>query len=340
MLDLARQHAAQPFSGVITLQVGGQPALEQSYGLAQRAEAVPNTPRTRFGMASGAKTFTAVAVGQLVDQGRLTFNTRLADSVSLDFPRLDPAITVHHLLTHTAGNPDYFDEEVLDDYEALWRAQPMYQFRTPRDFVPLFAEQPMKFAPGARWAYSNAGYILLGLIVEHVTGQRFADYVQAHVLAPCGMTDSGYFALDQLPERTAYGYIEAAGGWRTNFYALPVVGGPDGGAFTTAPDLARFWEALRGGRLLSAPTTKALFTPHATREPGSAEKYYGYGMWINRGAAGVEDFMLGEDPGVAFYSGYFDWLDAQLTILGNTGDATWPMLDRVRGVLRAAKPGN
>src|SRR5690606_12459032 len=110
------------------------------------------------------------------------------------------------------GIPDYFDEAVMDDYEALWRERPMYAFRTPGDFLPLFAEEPMQFKPGERWAYNNSGYIVLGLVVEKLTGMPFAKYVEEHVFQPCGMTASGYFAMDRLPGGTALGYIPVGDG--------------------------------------------------------------------------------------------------------------------------------
>ena len=114
-----------------------------------------------------------------------------------------------------------------------------------------------------------------------------------------------------------------------------MVGGPDGGAFTTAPDLARFWDALLAHRLLSEAATQRLFTPHLAREAGSTEEFYGYGVWIRETAAGAEWYMLGEDPGVMFYSGYFPRLDFQLTVMGNRLDTAWPMARVVRDALHA-----
>jgi CubicO group peptidase (beta-lactamase class C family) len=332
---IAAQHEQMPFSGVITLHGPGGPLLAESRGFANRAEAIPNSLNTRFAIASGAKTFTAVAACQLVEQGRLRFDTRLAEAVDAPFPQFHPGITVHHLLCHSAGNPDYFDEEVQDDYEATWRERPMYAFREPRDFLPLFQNLPMKFQPGERFAYSNAGYILLGLIVEAASGQPFPEYVRAHVLEPAGMGDSGYFALDQLPERTAYGYIHDAGrGWRANFYSVPLVGGPDGGIYTTAPDLDKFWEALAGGRLLAPATVERMFTPHLPTKPESDETHHGYGLWIAKQAGAIQAYyMLGEDPGAAFISVLYPATGLQFTLIGNTVPETWAMFDRVRPLL-------
>jgi CubicO group peptidase (beta-lactamase class C family) len=245
------------------------------------------------------------------------------------FPQFDPNVTVLHLLTHTSGVPDYCDEELGDDFEALWLERPSYAMRTPRDFLPLFQNRAMKFRPGERFSYSNAGFILLGLIAAQAAGQSFTELIMARVLTPAGMADSGYFALDRLPERTATGYIEDGDGWRSNIYAVPVVGQPDGGAFTTAPDMATFWAALREHRLLSPELTALMLRPHVAA--GREGRYYGLGVWLQRQDETVTEwFVMGSDPGVALESGYFPARDVQISVLGNTGDPTWPIYAALR----------
>ena len=277
-----------------------------------------------------------MAVCQLVDQGKLAFDTRLKDCLDIRFPRFDPGVTVHHLLCHTSGIPDYFDEEVEDDYEALWKERPNYAFRAPSDFLPFFQDRPMKFAPGLRWAYSNAGYILLGLIVEKVTGLPYPHFVEDNIFQPAGMVDSGYYFLDALPERTAVGYIEEKeGGFRSNIYSIPIVGGPDGGAFTTAADLARFWDALLGGQLVSSPALGEMLSSHAQRRPDHPEKGYGYGLWISlRPDGAVRAWtMLGEDPGAAFISTHYPASVIEFTLLGNLVPNAWAMYEALEPLL-------
>lgn len=332
---IARQHERLPFSGVIYVREEGEIVLAQGYGFANRSDRLPNTIHTRLGIASGAKTFTSVAVCQLVERGLVTFDTPLKDCLDIAFPHFDPAVTVHHLLSHSAGIPDYFDEAVMDDYEALWRERPMYAIRAPRDFLPLFAGEPMQFKPGERWAYNNGGFIVLGLVVEQLTGMPFAKYVEEHIFQPCGMTASGYFAMDRLPGGTALGYIPVGDGeWRANIYSVPIVGGPDGGVYITAPDLARFWDALLGYRLLSRATVDKMLTPHWRTDPDDDEDHYGYGMWMEqkKGEARLY-YMLGEDPGVAFFSGFYPAGRIQLSLIGNTVAATWPMLKCITPLL-------
>ncbi|GBF76381.1 penicillin-binding protein [Paenibacillus sp. 598K] len=303
------------FSGTILLATEHQVPAAKSYGYANRSERIANTPHTRFGIASGCKIFTAIAICQLIEQGRLALDTRLSE-LELPLPQVHPEMTVRHLLTHTSGIPDYFDEAVMTDYESLWQTLPMYTIDGPGRFLPLFADQPMKFEPGAEFAYNNAGYIVLGLIVEQLSGRRFADYIQDEVFASCGMEDSGYFRMDRLPERTALGYVGEDDDWRTNIYSIPVLGGPDGGAYTTAHDLRKFWAALMEGRLLSPEMTAELLRPQVeTDEEGL---YYGYGVWMTQLDGEVfKYFVMGFDPGVCMLSSYYPALRAEAHVLAN-----------------------
>lgn len=333
--ELESLPAESPFSGVVTVHQRGEQVFAQAYGDANKSDSLPNKIDTKFAVASGAKTFTAVAICQLIEQGVLALDTRLVDCLDVKFPQFDPAVTVHQLLSHTSGIPDYFDEEVMDDYEALWAERPMYKIRTPKDFLPLFQDAPMKFAPGAKFAYNNAGYVVLGLIVEQASGMAFPDYVQQHIFDPCGMRDSGYYRFDRLPAHTATGYVrDADGGWRSNIYTMPIVGGPDGGVYVTAPDVRKFWDNLRNNRLLGADMTRAMLSVQATMD---GENAYGYGVWLKTADGAVTRVhMEGADPGVAFYSAVYPEHEIEFTVIGNTGDDTWPAVKTVRDAVEAA----
>jgi CubicO group peptidase (beta-lactamase class C family) len=220
----------------------------------------------------------------------------------------------------------------------------MYNVRGPKDFLPLFQHKSMKFSPGESFDYNDSGYILLGLALEAVSGMSFAEYIQERILRPAGMKDSGYFptdqlpertAYDQLPERTAYAYIKNADEtWRTNFFAVPIVGGPDGGAYTTAPDMARFWRALTMKNLLDAEMTALLLEAQIATSWKSPNTHYGYGVWIDRPEGGMRKFFVeGSDPGVALRSAVYVAEDLVLTIIGNTGDALWALYREVEYIL-------
>lgn len=317
---VVKQHtASSPFSGVFAVHKGGHVIFEHASGLANRSDGVANTLLTRFGTASGSKTFTAVAICQLVARGLLTFDTLIADCIGVTLPSFDRGVTIHQLLTHTSGIPDYFDEAVMTDFAELWHDLPVYRLRSPADFFPLFQNKPMQFAPGARFHYNNAGFIVLASVVEHLTGMPFHAYVTEHVFMSGGMTDSGYFATDQLPARTALGYIqhEADTAWRTNIFAIPIVGGGDGGAYVTAPDVLAFWTALLDYTLLPPAITQSMLTPHAMV---NEQTYYGYGNWITVNAQGtmVKCVLSGGDPGVSFYSSYLPEHDTRIVAISNT----------------------
>jgi CubicO group peptidase (beta-lactamase class C family) len=317
---LVHQHTtATPFSGVVGVYECGYAIFEHAYGLANRSEALPNTLATRFGTASGSKTFTAVAICQLVARGVLAFDTPLAACTPVPFPSFDPGVTIHHLLTHTSGIPDYFDEAIMDDFAALWYDLPVYRLRSPADFLPLFQARPMQFAPGTRFHYNNAGFVVLALVVEHMTGMPFHHYVTEHVFQAGGMVDSGYFTTDQLPARTALGYIEDAPGteWRTNIFAVPVIGGGDGGAYTTVADVITFWRGLHNNVFFPSETSHTLLTPHVQVHD---QVFYGYGNWITVDSNGspYKYVLAGSDPGVTFYTSSYPERDVQIVALGNT----------------------
>lgn len=311
------------FSGVAYLQKGE--TWTAARGFANRADERPNAIDTRFGIASGSKLFTAVAVCQLVEEGKLNFSDRLSELLPQTFPNFN--VTIHQLLTHTSGIPDYFDEQVMDDFEDLWKQQPMYLMQMASDFIPLFKDQPMMFQPGERFHYNNAGFIALGLIVEQLTGSEFTDVVQERIFGPANMLNSGYFRLDRLPGQTAFGYIEEEGAWRTNHYALPIRGGADGGAYVTAGDMANFWNALMNGLLVSTEMVKTMLEVHASGEDGD----YGYGIWIQSKTEGVLKYhVMGYDPGVSFHSAFYPADGSILTVLSNKSAGAYDIVETIQ----------
>ena len=135
------------FSGAVHVSQKGNEILSRAYGMANWADEIPNNQLTRFGIASGSKIFTAVAVCQLVAEGKFSFQTSLRDCLDIDFPHFDPSITIHQLLTHSSGMPDYWDEEI-QEFEDLWLERPMYTMTSPSDFLPMFQQSKMLFSPG------------------------------------------------------------------------------------------------------------------------------------------------------------------------------------------------
>ncbi|MDQ0254035.1 CubicO group peptidase (beta-lactamase class C family) [Evansella vedderi] len=310
-------HDRLPLSGVVYVKERNNIMFESGYGFANRADDIRNNVDTRFSIATGSKLFTAIAICQLVERGLFHFQTRLKDCLNFTFPNFDENITIHHLLTHTSGIHDYFDEDTMEDFEELWEERPMYNFKTLKDFLPLFQKNYMRCKPGERFHYNNAGYILLGLIIEEQTGLSFTDYIEKNIFKKCRMNSSGYFFLNQLPTNTAIGYIydEKSASWRTNIYSIPIRGGADSGVFITAPDMVKFWEYLFKYKLLSKEFTKKLLTAYVQL---NENEYYGYGLWITKIFNSIFNYHVkGHAPGISFHSAVYPALGLKIVVTSN-----------------------
>ena len=310
-------HRNIDFSGVVLVKKENDLVYEETFGYANRSEGIKNTLQTKFGIASGCKLFTAISICQLVEKGLISFHTKLKDCLDITFPNFNADITIHQLLTHSSGIPDYFDESIMDNFEDLWKQTPMYLLKSLRDFLPLFQNRNMMFSPGSQFHYNNAGFIILGLIIEEQTGLEFSKYIEQKIFKPIGMNDSGYFSLDTLPKYTALGYIkeENSQKWRTNAYSIPIKGGSDGGAFITAPDMLKLWEALFKYEIVSPEYTKLLLTPHIQV---NNNQFYGYGIWMEKRQNKIYKYhVMGYDPGVSFRSAVYPDLEITVVIPSN-----------------------
>lgn len=322
------------FSGAFYAQKGEE-ILTGNSGFQNRSERINNQVNTRFSIASGSKIFTSVAICMLVEKGKISFETKLLDCLDIDLPYFDKGITIHHLLIHTSGVPDYFDEEEMNDYEALWESKPNYQMRSTKDFLPLFQDERMKANVGSSFQYNNSGYILLGLVVEHIAQCSFTDFVEKHIFQKVGMQNSGYFEMDHLPRHTAFGYIEQPDGiWKTNMYSIPIKGGPDGGAYVTVEDMAQFWKSLMSHELLSEETTRILLKQKVV-VVAEDNIYYGYAgyMEVNDHKEVVKYIQMGYDPGVNYRAVYAPKSDMLIIVCSNESEGAYELLKELESIL-------
>jgi beta-lactamase family protein/aspartyl protease len=236
--------SAGAFSGAVLLAKGDQVLLRKAWGFASRSDRTPNQADTKFNLGSINKAFTRVAIEQLAAAGKL----RLTDTIDrwlTDYPRdKGRRITIQQLLEHRGGTGDIFNDR--------FRAAEPGRLRTVADWVDLIRDQPLEFEPGTRQHYSNAGYVLLGAIVERASGQSYYDYVREQVYGPAGMRSSDHYARDEAVPNRATGYTRqsaVAGGLRPTLAMMPGRGSPAGGGFSTVDDLLRFAQAMRAGRL-------------------------------------------------------------------------------------------
>jgi CubicO group peptidase (beta-lactamase class C family) len=322
----------EDFSGTITVKREQEVIYEQAAGYADISERRKNTIETRLGIASGCKIFTAAAICQLVEKGLLSFDTKLSECLDVEFKNWDEKVTIHQLLTHTSGIPDYFDEDEMEDFAELWKVTPMYLLKQPSDFLPLFKEQPMKSLPGEKFHYNNAGYIVLGMVVEHLTKVSFTNYVTENILKKAGMRSSGYYSMDRLPINSAYGYIQTEEGqYKTNFYSVPIKGGPDGGAYVTGQDMLMFWDGLMNLKLLNKELTQFLLTPHVKVKEGVQ---YGFGVWINSNEGIISKYhVMGYDPGVSFHSAFYPDSKTTLAVLSNHSGGAFSIMKTIEEII-------
>lgn len=231
VLQLAQQKTdAGKFSGVLLVAKDGKPVAEQAYGMAD--ETHKNTVDTKFNIGSINKAFTKRAIEQLVDAKKFALDDPVR-KVLPDYPSpVADRITIRQLLEHRSGLGDIFGPR--------YDAAPPSKLRELSDFLPLFADQPLQFEPGSDERYSNAGYIVLGLIIERVTGQKYRDYVQQHIFVPAGMKNTGFWAIDETVANRATGYTHG----KPNSSSLPGRPSSAGGAYSTAEDLLRFTQWL------------------------------------------------------------------------------------------------
>jgi CubicO group peptidase (beta-lactamase class C family) len=257
------------FSGVVLVARDDQVVFDRAYGLASKRFKVPNRTDTRFNLGSVNKAFTKTAILQLLAQGRIDLDAPIVRYLP-DYPAsTGEKISVRQLLTHTSGLGDIFTAE--------FRRASSDRFREPRDYFPLFVSAPLAFEPGKGNSYSNAGYVVLGAIVEAVCSCRYDDYVKEHIYAPAGMVHTEALDADATVENVADGYERVSGvsglaQWRSNQFQHAIKGSPAGGGYSTARDLWRFVQALKRGSLLPATLAGLVFGRQLSPAPAARDR--------------------------------------------------------------------
>jgi CubicO group peptidase (beta-lactamase class C family) len=310
------------FSGVVQISRRGEVLYERARGRADRAHAIPITLDTQLAMASGSKGFTALAAMALVADGALTLDTSVRAVLGDALELIDPAVTVGQLMAHTSGIGDYLDEDTIGDISDHVLPVPVHELATTSDFLAVLRGYPMKFEPGARFAYCNGGFVVLALVIEAVSGSTFHDVVTERVCRPAGMSSTAYLRSDQLPGSAAIGYVPDGDGWRTNVFHLPVRGSGDGGAYSTVSDIAAFWPALFAGRIVPLPFVVEMTRAH--NDVPSESMRYGLGFWLRPDRDTV--MLEGFDAGVSFRSAFDPASELLYTVIANTSAGAWPVV--------------
>lgn len=315
------------FSGCLTVTDHAKTIFDECRGQADRRFAVPIDRQTLFHIGSIGKTFTAVAIAQLVEAGKLSWDTTLAQVVP-EYPDHDAAkkITVWQLLHNTSGLGDIIVPEYFGNRE---------HFIDPVDYLDLIARQPKVSEPGKEWNYSNAGFMLLGRIVENVAHEVYCDYIQHHVFAPSGMHASGFDRLDEVTSKLAVGYFHDgmfSSIWKADWSKIQFKGGPAGGGYSNNADMLLFADALRNGRLVKPATLEKMFADEVPAGPGAEAA--GFGDRLSHGSP-----IRGHTGGIEGTTANLQMVwnaNAAVALTSNEGPAqTWMLAEHIADLLAA-----
>jgi CubicO group peptidase (beta-lactamase class C family) len=240
------------FMGSVLVAQNGKVLLDKGYGFANLEWQVPNTPTTKFRLGSITKQFTATSILLLEERGKLKVEDPVKKYIP-DAPAAWDKITIFHLLTHTSGIPSFTS---FPDYESKET-----QAMTPQQLVDWFKDKPLEFEPGSKWNYSNSGYVLLGYLIEKISGQSYAGFVQQNIFTPLGMKDSGYDSNSALIEHRAAGYSRGKDGPQNAGFVNMSIPLSAGALYSTTEDLLRWEEGLFGGKVLKPESLAKMTTP-------------------------------------------------------------------------------
>lgn len=317
--SLTRDVEDEQFSGSVLIARAGKVLFSKGYGMADWGQHVPNTPHTEFRIGSLTKQFTAMAILLLQERGKL----HVQDHICLYVPHCPAAwqpITIHHLLTHTSGIPNYTD---VSDFDFTQPA-------TPEQLIAHFIDKPLAFQPGTQYSYSNSGYVVLGYIIERVTGEPYALFLQHTIFTPLQMRNTGY---DQnhppLPEHATgyqdWQYVPFAELVKAQYIDMswPFAAG---GLYSTVEDLYRWTQALSTTVLVSQKSLDAMFTPYISICPSAGcsgpffeSAGYGYGWIIATEQAPYRQVIWhnGSMPGFKAYIGLYSASKTTIIVLSN-----------------------
>tara|TARA_B110000211_G_scaffold231495_1_gene293202 strand:- start:734 stop:2152 length:1419 start_codon:yes stop_codon:yes gene_type:complete len=314
------------FSGSVLVAKGNDVIFKGSVGYANKTWKIKNNIDTKFSLGSMNKMFTAIAALQLIEKGKLKFDDKLIEFVDNSWlPKGNSdSITIRQLLTHTSGLGNFFNDEFNQSNKEVYRNLAAYK--------PLISQSELLFTPGSRNRYSNSGMLMLGLVVEKVSGESYYDYVQKHIYNKANMLNSGSFELDSVTDNLASGYLKRmhSDQWVDSIYARAIKGSPAGGGFSTVEDLHQFSLALTEFKLLGKELTEDAYTE---KTKYNSAFWYGYGFSVssepNNRIVGHGGAYLGVDARLDIHldSGFI------VVILANQSDVVAPVRRKINELI-------
>lgn len=322
---MSRYHENRQFNGTVLVAEGGKVIYKKGFGLANVEWGIPNTPDTKFRLGSVTKQFTAAVVLQLVEEGRLRLDGKIADYLP-EYPRkTGTKVSIHQLLNHTSGIPsytgfsDFFEKKSRDPY-------------TPTDFIKIFSELDLEFEPGSRFNYNNSAYFLLGVIIEKITGQTYEQVLQERVFKPLKMTSSGYDLHRSILGKRAGAYTMTLDGFENAPYLDMTIPFAAGSLYSTVEDLYLWDQALYSDKPLSSKSKELMFKPTLQN--------YGYGVFVRSEGIGQGDrkvTVIGHGGGINGFNTLLERIVDDrhlLVLLNNTGGTRLgEMSGKIRSIL-------
>jgi len=313
--------AANAPGAVVLVIHNGRVVFERGYGVTDLRTRTKISPQTNFRLASLTKQFTAMSIMLLVHDGKLSYDDHLT-GIFPDFPQYGRAITIRHLLNHTSGLQDYEDLMPQTDPKLLVEQT---QIHDSGVFELLKQQKATKFAPGSKWAYSNSGYVLLGLVVEKVSGQPFHDFLHDRVFEPLKMTNTLAYVRgrNEIPNR-AFGHSLQSGTWKETDQSPTSATLGDGGVYSSIEDLAKWDQTLRQHTLLNEKEMQPALTPvqvlEGATEPDGAPAAYGFGWFLNPYHGHFRMWHYGETVGFRTTIQRFVKDDLTVIVLSNSSN--------------------
>ncbi|MCO7225129.1 serine hydrolase [Pleionea sp. CnH1-48] len=313
------------FSGAVLLANKEEVLYQSAFGLASKRYLIPNNVQTKFNLASMNKMFTAVAIMQLIEKGKLTLTSSLVEFIDESWlpKEVSEKIEIQHLLSHTSGLGSYFNKSFIHSARE--------RYRTLNDYRNLVQNETLRFKPGTDYHYSNTGMLMLGIVIEKISNKDYDTYIKENIYDRAGMLNTGSYDMDQPVPNLAMGYLPANNhtGWKNNLFMHVIKGGPAGGGFSTIEDLHRFAVALTTYKLLGKEATEQLYSA----KPKLNSKKYGYGFRIKNND---ENRIVGHD-------GAFPGIDSNLDIhldngyisvvLSNYGRTSKPIIEKINELI-------
>jgi CubicO group peptidase (beta-lactamase class C family) len=313
--------SSKKFMGSVLVARGETVLLDKGYGFANLEWDIPNSPTTKFRLGSLTKQFTAASILLLQERGKL----KVDDPVKKYMPDAPPAwdkVTIYNLLTHTSGIPSFTGFPDYASTEAI--------STTPEKLVARFRDKPLEFQPGEKWSYSNSGYVLLGFLIEKISGESYEKFVQENIFGPLGMKDSGYDSNSAIIPRRAAGYEPGDGGPKNAGFVHMSIPFSAGALYSTTEDLLRWEQGLFGGKLLSAASLAKMTTPFKEDYACGVAVHTVSGHKVIDHGGGIEGFVT--------FLAYYPEDKLTVVALSNlTGDAPSGIVTRLAAVARGEK---